>query len=60
MLLVTDGKDYATLQAEEQERVRAEQERLARLKAQGWVDLGLPSGSLWKNKNEEGGFYTYE
>ena len=67
VLLVTDGKDYATLQAEEQERIRAEQERIraeqeriARLKAQGWVDLGLPSGTLWKDKNEEGGFYTYE
>lgn len=25
----------------------------------GYVDLGLPSGTLWKNKNEEG-FYTYD
>ena len=25
-----------------------------------YVNLGLPSGTLWKNKNEEGGFYTYE
>jgi len=25
-----------------------------------WVDLGLPSGTLWKEKNEEGGFYTYD
>ena len=25
-----------------------------------WVDLGLPSGTLWKDKNEEGEFYTYE
>ena len=71
VLLVTDGKDYATLQAEEQEReqarLRAEQERkaeqerrAAELKAQGFVDLGLPSGTLWKDRNEEGGFYTYE
>lgn len=48
----------------EQERIaaeeRAKQERLAALKAQGFVDLGLPSGTLWKDKNEEGGFYTYE
>ena len=29
-------------------------------KAQEWVDLGLPSGTLWKDKNEEGGFYTYD
>lgn len=71
VLLVTDGKDYQTLQAEEQARVRAEQERraaeerakqerLAAFKAQGFVDLGLPSGTLWKDKNEEGGFYTYQ
>ena len=26
----------------------------------GYVDLGLASGTLWKDKNEEGGFYTYE
>ena len=25
-----------------------------------YVDLGLPSGTLWKNKNEAGGFYTYK
>jgi len=25
-----------------------------------YVDLGLPSGTLWKNQNEEGGFYTYD
>ncbi len=30
------------------------------LKARGLVDLGLPSGTLWKDKNEEGGFYTFE
>ena len=29
------------------------------LKAQGWVDLGLPSGTLWKNVNEEG-YYSYD
>ena len=26
----------------------------------GYVDLGLPSGTLWKDKNESGGFYTYD
>ena len=26
---------------------------------QGYVDLGLPSGTLWKDSNEEG-FYTYD
>lgn len=67
VLLVTDGKDHQTLQAEEQARIKAEQEKerakqehTAALKAQGLVDLGLPSGTLWKDKNEEGGFYTYE
>ena len=25
-----------------------------------YIDLGLPSGTLWKNQNEEGGFYTYD
>jgi len=27
--------------------------------AQNYIDLGLPSGTLWKNKNESGDFYTY-
>lgn len=69
VLLVTDGEDYSTIRAE-QERQRAEQERqmeqeqerqrkAAVLKAQGLVDLGLPSGTLWKDKNEDGGLYTY-
>ena len=26
----------------------------------GYVDLGLPSGTLWKKDNEAGGFYTYD
>ena len=25
-----------------------------------YVDLGLPSGTLWKDQNEDSGFYTYE
>jgi len=25
-----------------------------------YVDLGLPSGTLWKDQNESGGFYTYD
>ena len=28
--------------------------------AQEYVDLGLPSGTLWKDKNEDGGFYRYD
>ena len=57
VLLVSDGDDYATVQ--ESERIAAEK-REHELKAQGWVDLGLPSGTLWKDKNEEGGLYTYD
>lgn len=61
VLLVTDGEDYETIEAEKKERenarIRAEQERKAELKAQGWVDLGLPSGTLWKDSNEKGGDY---
>jgi hypothetical protein len=26
----------------------------------GYVDLGLPSGTLWKEQNEIAGFYTYD
>jgi hypothetical protein len=26
---------------------------------QGYVDLGLPSGTLWKDQNEIAGLYTY-
>ena len=26
----------------------------------GYVDLGLPSGTLWKKTNEAGGFYSYD
>lgn len=62
VLLVTDGDDYQTVQEQERKAAeeRAKQERLAQLKAQGLVDLGLPSGTLWKDKNEEGGLYTYD
>ena len=53
VLLVTDGDKYAAAQTAGQTRITVEQ------KAQGWVDLGLPSGTLWKDKNEAGGFFTY-
>ena len=60
VLLVSDGKDYATIQAEEHERQRQAEQRRSELRAQGFVDLGLPSGTLWKDKNEEGGLFTYD
>ena len=30
------------------------------MNAQSFVDLGLSSGTMWKDVNENGGFYTYE
>lgn len=43
-----------------EERRRAEDARKAELKKRGLVDLGLPSGTLWKERDEEGGAYSYE
>lgn len=77
VLLVSDGKDYATIQAEEEARQKLQQEYtlkveqvrrelLNQLNAEGYVNLGLPSGTLWKSKNENKtsgdhrGFYTYK
>jgi uncharacterized protein (TIGR02145 family) len=60
VLLVTDGRDAATLQAEAEEIHREEETRRAALRAQGWIDLGLPSGTLWKDQNEASGFHTYD
>jgi hypothetical protein len=67
VLLVTDGDDYAKIQKAEEEARKAKEEarqakeaRKASLIAEGYVDLGLPSGTMWKKQNEEGGFYTYD
>lgn len=60
VLLVTDGEDYSTIRAEQERQEQERQRKAAALKAQGLVDLGLPSGTLWTDKNEAGGFYTYE
>lgn len=48
------------LAKERAEQKRIAEERLAYPKAHGLVDLGLPSGTLWKDKNEGECFYTYE
>jgi len=42
-----------------QVKTATDQDRKAELKLQGYVDLGLPSGTLWKDQNEESGFLTY-
>ena len=78
VLLVTTGKTVAKKEAiraeqaeiarqKEAERQAAElaRQREARrqeLLSQGLVDLGLPSGTLWKNANEGGdnALYTYD
>ena len=48
------------LQAER--KAREEAERKAELIQKGYIDLGLPSGTLWKNANEGGkyAYYTYD
>lgn len=45
----------AKLRAEEEERKRLEEEERKK-----WVDLGLPSGTLWKIENEECGPIDYD
>lgn len=54
VLLVTDGKDYFTLQDEE----KAKNNGIS-ANSQEWMDLGLRSGTLWKTQNEYG-FYTFD
>lgn len=69
VLLVTDKDDAATLAEQRRQQqievahrvkelLRAKEQRKAELLAQGWVDLGLPSGTLWKDENEDDD-YTY-
>ncbi len=66
VLLVSDGDDYATVQereriaAEEAKRKAEEEEARRKAELKAYVNLGLPSGTLWKDKNEDGGFYTYD
>ncbi len=57
VLLVTTGASLV-----EKEAHKAEYARIEDLLNQGYVDLGLPSGTWWKNENEGGryGAYIYE
>ena len=45
-----------------EEAKRKEKQRRDELARQGYVDLGLPSGTLWKKENEGGNsaYYTYD
>ena len=75
VLLVTTGKTVAEKEAERQAEIARQKEaerqaeiarqreaRRQELLSQGLVDLGLPSGTLWKNANEGGdnARYTYD
>ncbi|MBR2487100.1 MAG: hypothetical protein IKB46_04870 [Paludibacteraceae bacterium] len=62
VLLVTTGKSVAEKEAERQAEIARQREaRRQELLSQGYVDLGLPSGTIWKNSNEGGdnARYTY-
>ena len=61
VLLVTTGKSVAEKEAIRAEQARQREARRQELLSQGFVDLGLPSGTLWKNANEGGdnARYTY-
>lgn len=54
------SKQVSTTQTNPQQK-QVEQESSTKKKElqKGYVDLGLPSGTFWKSKNEEG-FYTYD
>ena len=55
VLLVTDGEDYETIQETQRKQKRALRETIKR----SCVDLGLPSGTLWKDENEGDRFYNF-
>lgn len=44
----------------EREKIEREKRKKEELIKQGYVDLGLHSGTMWKNKNEGSSFYSYE
>lgn len=54
--------ELARIKAEKEhlaEQARIKAERRAQLIDEGWKDLGLPSGTLWKSAREDG-LYTYD
>lgn len=52
-------EDTKRKEAEAQHKANVEN-AAAKLAAEGWIDLGLPSGTLWKNKDEKGYFLYNE
>ena len=56
------SQEQARNEAEQKAKAEAEEASKHELAKQGYVDLGLPSGTLWKNKNEgaDGAHYTYD
>ena len=46
------SQEQARKEAEQKAKAEAEKARKSELAKQGYVDLGLPSGTLWKKENE--------
>lgn len=55
-------EDHTNPYAEEEAQEDESQEEVSGSESEyaEYVDLGLPSGTLWKDRNEDGGFYTYD
>ncbi len=52
------GNDYIVVTAPQNKYGNSQSKEKA--VPEGYVDLGLPSGTKWKDKNQGGGFYTYD
>lgn len=52
--------EYPAGNAEVERRIAECGKESQRIIPKGYVDLGLPSGTLWKDKDEEGGYYKYD
>ena len=58
-LAIEAEKAAAKVKAEKEAKSEPKVDKKSMLLSKGYVDLGLPSGTLWK-KNNESGYYTYE
>lgn len=55
-----EAEEKARKEAEEKARKEAEEKaRKAKLASEGYVDLGLPSGTFWRNENEGSDYARY-